>query len=32
MDHIYELTAPLEWFGIRWIPRGLNKADSLFRI
>jgi ribonuclease HI len=29
---ILELTKELEFLGIRWIPRNLNKADRLFRI
>jgi ribonuclease HI len=28
---ILEESADLEWLGIRWIPRELNRADTLFR-
>lgn len=30
--HIFDLVKTLEWIGIRWIPRKLNKADDLFRV
>ncbi len=30
-DRIYALAKYGEWMGIRWIPRGLNDADALFR-
>lgn len=30
--HIKDLAKELEWLGIRWIPRELNKADDLFRL
>jgi len=28
---ILEESADLDWLGIRWIPRELNRADTLFR-
>ena len=28
---ILEESADLDWLGIRWIPRALNRADTLFR-
>jgi ribonuclease HI len=28
---ILEESADLEWLAIRWIPRELNRADTLFR-
>ena len=27
----YSLTTAYTWLGIRWIPREMNRADSLFR-
>ncbi len=30
-ERIYALTRYGNWMGIRWIPRGQNDADSLFR-
>ncbi len=32
LDAVYELTTPFEWFAARWIPRGRNGADRLFRV
>ena len=29
---IMEYINKLEYLGIRWIPRNMNKADKLFRI
>ena len=31
LNAILEESADLEWLGIRWIPRELNRADTLFR-
>jgi len=31
LDAILEESADLDWLGIRWIPRELNRADTLFR-
>ena len=28
----YVINGYFDWFAIRWIPRGLNKADDLFRV
>jgi len=28
----YVIHCYFDWFALRWIPRGLNKADDLFRI
>jgi len=28
---ILEQSTDMEWLGIRWIPRALNRADTLFR-
>lgn len=30
--YIFDLVKKFDYFAIRWIPRGLNKADKLFRI
>ena len=30
-ETIYHLANKGIWFGIRWIPRGINDADALFR-
>jgi ribonuclease HI len=31
-EEILENARKMDWVDIRWIPRGLNKADALFRI
>lgn len=31
-NYIYYLVKKLDHLSIRWIPRGMNKADTLFRI
>ncbi len=31
-DYIMDISTKLDYLGVRWIPRKLNKADDLFRI
>ena len=31
-DYIMDISGSVDYLGVRWIPRELNKADALFRI
>jgi len=31
-DYVMDISSKIDYLGIRWIPRELNRADNLFRI